>query len=55
MFNWANAIALHAMQGNRASTRGDGKSHGFSRFMTVTWVIFSSIGGDVNSKLAFFQ
>ena len=55
VFDWANAIAPHAMQGNRASSRGDGKSHGFSRFATVTWVIFSSYGGDVNSKLEFFQ
>ena len=24
MFDWENAIALHAMQGNRASSRGEG-------------------------------
>ena len=24
MFDWENAIALHAMQGNRASFRGEG-------------------------------
>ena len=29
MFDWENAIALHAMQGNRASSRGEGK---------VSWV-----------------
>ena len=23
MFDWENAIALHAMQGNRASSRGE--------------------------------
>ena len=34
MFNWENAIALHAMQGNRASSRGEGE---------VSWV-FSSCG-----------
>ena len=32
MFDWDNAIALHAMQGNRASSRGKGE---------VSWV-FSS-------------
>ena len=25
MFVWENAIALHAMQGNQASSRGEGK------------------------------
>ena len=34
MFDWENAIALHAMQGNRASSRGEGE---------VSWV-FSSYG-----------
>ena len=34
MFDWENAIARHAMQGNRASSRGKGK---------VSWV-FSSCG-----------
>ena len=34
MFDWENAIALHAMQGNRVSSRGEGE---------VSWV-FSSCG-----------
>ena len=34
MFDWENAIALHAMQGNRASSRREGK---------VSWV-YSSCG-----------
>ena len=25
MFDWENAIALHAMQGNRSSSRGEGE------------------------------
>ena len=33
-FDWENAIALHAMQGNRAKSRGE---------MEVSWV-FSSCG-----------
>ena len=31
------------------------KSHGFSRVVAGTWGIFSSYGGDVPSKLIFFQ
>ena len=34
MFDWENAIALHAMQGTRASSRGEGE---------VSWV-FTSCG-----------
>ena len=37
MFDWENAIALHAMPGNRASSRGEGE---------VSWV-FSSFGRHV--------
>ena len=32
MFDWENAIALHAMQGNRASSLGEGE---------VSWVLSS--------------
>ena len=38
MFDWENAIALHAMQGNRVSSCGEGKSHGFSRVVAGTSV-----------------
>ena len=31
MFDWENAIALHTMQGNRASFLARGKSNEFSR------------------------
>ena len=37
VFDWENAIALHAMQGNRASSRGEGE---------ISW-IFSSCGRHV--------
>ena len=55
MFVWENKIALPAMQGNRASSRGEGK---------VSWVFSScyrnlgyilDYGGDVHSKLEFVQ
>ena len=55
MFDWENSIVLDTMQGNRASSRGEGKSHVFSRVAAGTWVIFSSYGGDVHSKLEFVQ
>ena len=55
MFDWENAITLHTMHGNRASSPGE---------VEVSWVfsscvrncgIFSSDGGDVHSKLEFVQ
>ena len=53
MFYWENAIALHAKQGNRASSRGEGKSHGFSRVAAGTGGIFSSYDEDAHSKREF--
>ena len=50
MFDWENAIDLHAMQGNRASSRGEGKSHGFPRVAACTWGIFSSYDVDAHSQ-----
>ena len=55
MFDWENAIALHAMQGNRASSRGEGESHGFSRVAAVTWGIFSSYTGDAHLNWSVFS
>ena len=55
VFDWENAIALDTMQGNWASSRGEGKSHGFTRVAAGTWGIFSSYGGDVHLKLEFVQ
>ena len=43
MFDWENAVTLHAMQGNRASSRGEGE---------VSW-IFSSCGRHVWYILEF--
>ena len=56
MLNWEHGIAVHAMQGNRASSLGPkGKSHVFSRVAVSTSGIFSSYGGDGHSKLVFVQ
>ena len=41
MFDWENAIALHAMQWNRASSHGEGE---------VSWV-FSSCGRNLGDIL----
>ena len=42
MFDWENAIALHAKQGIGPHLVAMGKSHGFSRVVAGTWGIFSS-------------
>ena len=53
MFDWENAIALHATQGNWAHLVASGKSHGFSRVAAGTWGIFSIYDGDADSKREF--
>ena len=53
MFDLENAIALHAVQGNRASSLGEWKSHGISRVSAGTWGIFSSYDVDALSKREF--
>ena len=53
MFVWEIAIALHAMQGIRASSRGEGEVSWVSRAAAGTWVIFSSYDGDAHSKREF--
>ena len=50
MFAWENAIGLHAMQGNRASSRGEGEVSWVSRVAAGPWGIFSSYDGDAHSK-----
>ena len=55
MFDWEHGIALHAMQGNQASSLGKGTSHGFSGVAAGTWDIFFSDGVDGHSKFVFVQ
>ena len=55
MFDWDHGIALNAMQGNRASSLGKGKSHVFSPVAAGTWGIFSSSIKNGHSKLNFVQ
>ena len=48
MFDWENAIALHAMQGNRASSRGEGEVYSQESSSTLQ---FKSINFSVLSFL----
>ena len=45
LFDWENAITLHEMHGNRASSRGEGNSHLFARVASGNWGIFPSERG----------
>ena len=53
MFDWKNAIALHAIRGIRPLLVSRGKSHGFSRVAAGTLGIFSSYDRDAHSKPEF--
>ena len=55
VFDWENGIALHAMQGNRASFPESGMSHTISRVAAGTWGIFASYRGDGHLKILFVQ
>ena len=55
MFDGEHGIALHTLQGNRASSCGKGESHGFSCNAVGTWGIFLSYSEDDTSKLVFVR
>ena len=55
MFDGEHGIALHAMQGKRASSHGEGEVSWFFSSCCGTWGIFSSYGGDGHLKLMFVQ
>ena len=55
MFDVENGIALQAVQGNRASFRGEEEIYGFTRVAAQTWGIFSSCDVDGSSKLLSLQ
>ena len=55
MFDGERGIAVHAMQGNRALSNGEGKSPGFPPVVAGTWSTFLCYGRDGHSKLEFFQ
>ena len=55
MFDWEHGIALHAVQGNRASSPSEGEVSWLFSSCGRTWGIFSSYGRDGHSKLVFVQ
>ena len=55
MFYGEHGIVLPTMQGNRASSHGEGESHCFSRVVAGTWDTFSSYARDGHSKLLLIQ
>ena len=54
-FDGEHGFALHAMEGNRTSSHGEGKTHVLSRVAAGTSGIFTSYSGDGPSNLVFFQ
>ena len=50
MFDWENTIALHEMQGNRASSHGEREVSWVSGVVAVTWGIFSSYDREAHTK-----
>ena len=55
MFIGEHGIALHTMRVNRPPVAARLNSQICSRVTAVTWVIFSSYGGDDPPKLVFVQ
>ena len=55
VFEWENGTPQHAMEGDRASSCGEGKFHEFARVAAGTWGTFSSFGMDGHLKLGFVQ
>ena len=53
MFDGEERIALYAMQGNRASSHGEGEVSWFFSSWGGNQGIYSSYGGDCPSKLVF--
>ena len=54
-FDVEHGIALHAVQENRASRRGEGEVSWFSRDAVGTWGIFLSYDGEGPSRRVFVQ
>ena len=53
VFDWEHGTTQRALQGNRTSACGEGKSHEFSGVAAGTWCIFSSYGDAGHFKLGF--
>ena len=55
LFNWEQGIALHAMQGNRASSLNEGEVSWFFSSCGGTWDMFSSYGGVAIKNFCLFN
>ena len=55
LFDWEQRIALHAMQGNRASSFSEGKSDGFSRVAAEAGVCSRVTAGEVIKNFCLFS
>ena len=53
MFDWENTGPLHAMQGNRDSSRGEGEVSWIFPSCGRQWGIYSSCDRDAHSKREF--
>ena len=53
LYDWENAIALDAIKGNWASSRGEAEVSWIFSSCGSTWGIFSSYDGDAHSKREF--
>ena len=55
LFDWEQRIALHAMQGNRASSFSEGKSDGFSRVAAEAGVCSPVTAGEDIKNFCLFS
>ena len=55
LFDWEQRIALHAMQGNRASSFSEGKSDGFSRVAAEAGVCSRVTAGEDIKNFCLFS
>ena len=55
LFDWEQRIALHAMQGNRASSFSEGKSDGFSRVAAEAEVCSRVTAGEDIKNFCLFS
>ena len=55
VFEWEHGTPQHEMQGNWASSCGEGEVSWVFSSVAGTWFIFSSYGGDGHIKFGFVQ
>ena len=55
LFDWEQGIALHAMQGNRASSFSEREADGFSRVSAGSWECSRVTVGEVIKNFCLFN